>query len=182
MSALLQVGVITGAHGVRGLVRVKSFTEDPYDLTAYGALFDATRSQLFELEFKSESKGQFLARLAGVEDRNAADALKGVGLFIERAALPDLDEEEEGYYHADLIGLSAILETGADLGAVKAVHDFGAGVMLEIATSEGDQLFPFTDTVVPEVDIEGGTVTVVPPQEVVAEGASQGDKQGGEKR
>src|ERR1700746_3436241 len=119
------MGVITGAHGVRGLVRVKSFTAEPADLAAYGPLEDGTGERRFALELAGSVKGVLLARVPGVADRDAAERLKGTRLYLPRAALPAPGAEE--YYHADLIALRVVLKDGSVFGAVKAVHDFGAG-------------------------------------------------------
>ena len=166
---LLQVGVITGPHGVRGLVKVKSFTADPSDLTAYGPLTDETGSSAFDLDIRGEAKGQFIIKVDGVEDRNKAELLKGTKLFISRAALPQPEEDE--FYHADLIGLATVLPDGSEHGRVSAVHDFGAGDLLEIAIAGGGTVYlPFTLDAVPNVDLAAGRVTVDPPAEVEVEG------------
>ena len=157
------MGVITGAHGVRGLVRVKSFTATPADLAAYGPLEDAAGERRFALELAGTLKGVLLARVPGVADRNAAERLKGTRLYLARAALPDPGEEE--YYHADLIGLAVVLKDGSIFGAVKAVHDFGAGDSLEIERPDGVAvLVPFTSATVPAVDIKGGRLVLEPPE------------------
>lgn len=166
---LLQVGVITGPHGVRGLVKVKSFTADPSDLSAYGPLTDETGSSAFDLDIKGEAKGQFIVRVDGVEDRNAAETLKGIKLFIHRSVLPEPDDGE--FYHTDLIGLATVLEDGTNHGRIAAVHDFGAGDLLEVTLTDGGMTYlPFTESVVPEIDLVAGKVTVLPPVEVEVEG------------
>lgn len=165
---LLCVGVITGAHGVRGQVRVKSFTVEPADVAAYGPLRDAAGAERFELELTGSAKGVLLARIEGVGDRDAAEALKGTELYVPRDVLPDVDEDE--FYHTDLIGLAAELADGSAFGTVRALHDFGAGDMIEIDLTDGASVvLPFTHAVVPEVDIEAGRVVVVPPQETTVE-------------
>ena len=159
------LGVITGAHGVRGLVRIKSFTAAPGDIAAYGPLDDEAGTRRFEVAVKGEAKGAVLAALAGVQDRNAAEALKGTRLYVDRAALPPPQDEEE-YYHADLIGLRAEDATGRNLGRVVAVHNFGAGDLLEIERPDGTELLlPFTKAAVPSVDIAAGRLTVEPPED-----------------
>lgn len=156
------VGVIVGAHGVRGLLRVKSFTEEPADIAAYGPLGDAKGKRQFPLEVTGAAKGVLLARIAGVEDRNAAEALKGTELYVDRDALPQTDEDE--FYHTDLIGLAAVLADGSPYGTVRALHEFGAGDMLEIDLEAGGvAVIPFTREVVPEVALEDGRITVAPP-------------------
>ena len=159
------LGVITGAHGVRGLVRIKSFTAAPGDIAAYGPLDDEAGTRRFEVAVKGEAKGAVPAALAGVEDRNAAEALKGTRLYVDRAALPPPQDEEE-YYHADLIGLRAEDATGRNLGRVVAVHNFGAGDLLEIERPDGTELLlPFTKAAVPSVEIAAGRLTVEPPED-----------------
>jgi len=156
------MGVITGAHGVRGLVRVKSFTAAPAALAAYGPLEDVSGERRFALELAGAVKGVLLARVPGVDDRNTAERLKGTRLYLPRAALPDPGEEE--YYHADLLGLAVVLKDGSPFGTVKAVHDFGAGDSLEIERPDGVVvLVPFTSASVPAVDIKAGRLVLEPP-------------------
>ena len=166
--ARVRVGEIVGVHGVRGLVRLRSFTEDPAAVASYGPLEDEAGRRKFAIRLQSAAKGVWVARVEGVETREAAEALKGVGLFIDRLRLPEPEEGE--FYHADLIGLRAERAgDGAALGTVLAVHDFGAGTMLELKSSEGaTAMVPFTLAAVPLVDLAGGRVVVEPPEEVVA--------------
>lgn len=154
------VGVVIGAHGLRGEVKVKTFTEDPASLGAYGAL--ATRKgREFRVAGLRVGAEHVIARFEGITGRDAAEALKGEELFVPRAALPEPGEEE--YYHADLLGLAAEDEAGRALGTVTAVHDFGAGDMIEIAGADGAAiLLPFTRARVPAIDIAAGRITVVP--------------------
>ncbi|MCH8809153.1 MAG: ribosome maturation factor RimM [Proteobacteria bacterium] len=164
----LCVGVIAGAHGVRGLVKIKSFTEDPANLTAYGALTDESGARRYQVAVTGRAKGVLLARIEGVGDRDAARALRGARLYIARAALPEPEDEE--YYHADLIGLAVEDRAGAPLGRVAAVQNFGAGDILEIERpDEGTLLVPFTKAAVPLVDPAGGRVVVEPPEEIEAQ-------------
>ncbi|MEQ8601772.1 MAG: ribosome maturation factor RimM [Marivibrio sp.] len=161
----LLIGTIGAAHGVRGLVRVKSFTEDPGDLTAYGLPTDRSGAPV-RLQIVGETKGQMLARIEGVADRTAAEAWRGVDLYIERASLP-APEEEDDFYHADLLGLPVEDPSGATLGVVRAIHDFGAGDVLELATPDGDvRWLPFTKAAVPTVDLAAGKLIADPPAEV----------------
>lgn len=165
----LCVGMITGPHGVRGLVRVKSFTAVPADLAGYRPITDADGVRCFDLEFVGEVRGLFLARIAGVRDRDAALPLRGVQLYIDRDLLPPVEEEDE-YYYTDLIGLTASRSDGSVYGSVKAVHDFGAGAMIEIELSEGGiVILPFTAEIFPEVDLAGRKVVTVPPSVVGAD-------------
>lgn len=172
------MGEVVGAHGVKGLVRVRSFTEEPEAVAGYGALQDE-RGRRLTLEAVGRAKGLVLARVDGVADRTQAEALKGTRLYVERAALPAI-AEAEAYYHADLIGLLAENADGEVLGRVTAVHDFGAGDVLEIGPGPGagrraaeSLLVPFTRSAVPEIDLPGGRLVVVPP-----EPAEQGETEG----
>lgn len=156
------VGVITGAHGVRGAVRVKSFTAEPEDMARYGPLEDERGERQLRLRLVGTGKGVLIAQLAGIADRNQAEALRGLRLYLSRAALPPPGEEE--YYHADLIGLPVTLADDTPVGRVRAVHDFGAGDMLEIDRPEGQPVMvPFTRAVVPVVDLDSGRLVVDPP-------------------
>lgn len=155
------LGAIVAAHGVKGLVKVACFTAAPRDIAAYGPLTDERGQRTFRLELIGPSKGGVIARLAGISDRDAAEALKGTRLYVPRAALPQTDEEE--YYHADLIGLDARLPDGAALGRVIAVHNYGAGDVLELARDGAPSLMvPFTRDAVPAVDLAARAVTVAP--------------------
>src|SRR5690349_11527190 len=137
------MGVVTGAHGVRGLLRVKSFAGEPAAIAAYGPLEDEAGSQRFPLEVVGATKGVLIMRLPGIADRDAAERLKGLRLYLPRTALPEPEEEE--YYHADLIGLAVELASGGALGRVRAVHDFGAGDSLEVNCADGRVVMvPFT--------------------------------------
>ena len=158
----LCVGIVTGPHGVRGGVRVKSFTADPSDLDAYGPVSDETGTRRFAVRVTGMVKGVVLAELQGVDDRNAAEALKGLHLYVDRDQLPPADEEE--FYHADLLGLSARLEDGTELGRVTGLYDFGAGDSVEITNPKGQVIMvPFTKAVVPAIDLAAGLLTIVPP-------------------
>lgn len=158
------VAAITGAHGVRGLVKVKSFTDDPLAFADYGPLEDDGGRRRFDLAVKSSVKGQFLAEIAGVSDRDAAAALAGTTLWVDRDRLPPPDEDEDEFYHADLIGLPVVLADGTPLGTVRALYDFGAGDVMEIARpGTAPVVVPFTKAAVPVVDIAQGRVVVDPP-------------------
>jgi 16S rRNA processing protein RimM len=158
------LGTIGAAHGVKGEVRVKCFTADPLAIGAYGELF-AKDGRRFEIEtLRSLKNDMLVAKFRGVDDRDAAEALNRVSLYAERSALPAPGEDE--FYHADLIGLAAVDEAGKALGTVVAVHNFGAGDILDIAPPRGPSLLvPFTKAAVPVVDIAAGRVTVTPPSE-----------------
>jgi 16S rRNA processing protein RimM len=158
------LGVVTAAHGVRGAVKVKSFAQRPKDVAAYGPLEDEDGAARFTLRVIGPAKADVvIAKLSGIDDRDTADALRGARLYLPREALPAPAEEE--YYHADLIGLAAVLGDGARLGEVRAVHDFGAGDTLEIARPEGQPVMvPFTRAIVPVVDMAAGRLVVDPPE------------------
>jgi 16S rRNA processing protein RimM len=163
---------IGAAHGIRGEVRVKAYTADPQGIGAYGPLA-ASDGRSFEVASLRPASGpasdMLVVKFKGVADRNAAEALNGVELSVPRDRLPPAEEEE--YYHADLIGLEAVTRGGAPLGTVIAVHNYGAGDLLEIAPKRGETLLvPFTRAVVPEVDIGGGRVVVDPPEGLLGEG------------
>jgi 16S rRNA processing protein RimM len=161
------VGVITGVHGVRGLVRVKSFTATPEDVAAYGPLHDEAGTRNFTLTITGAAKGVLLARIDGVNDRTGAEALRGVELWVERSKLPEAEDDE--FYHADLVGLPAVQQDGSAFGTVRALHDFGAGEMIEFDLADGGSvILPFTHDAVPEIDINAGRIVVNPPHAVDA--------------
>lgn len=162
------VGIFGAPHGVRGEIRLKSYTGDPLAIGDYAPLFDESGARRFELTALRPVKDDILVvRVKGVADRNAAAALTNVKLFVDRAVLPEAEEDE--FYHADLIGLAAVLEDGTRVGTIVAVLNHGAGDILEIAPPEGETLLlPFTRAVAPVVDIKGGRVVVAPPAEVEA--------------
>lgn len=156
------VGIVTGPQGVQGAVRIKSFTEVPADIAGYGPLADEAGLRRFELHICGSAKGVLIARLAGVEDRSQAEALRGLRLYLPRSALPPTAPEE--YYHADLIGLEAVLEDGTPVGRVRAIHDFGAGDTLELTRPGAPPVMvPFTRAVVPIIEPGEGRLVLNPP-------------------
>jgi 16S rRNA processing protein RimM len=162
------LGVIGRAHGVRGLVRVSSHTAVPAALTGYGPLSDPAGRQ-FTLRWVGEGIAEVAEIIHGetvkVVNRTAAERLANTKLFIERDRLPAPEPDE--YYLADLIGLAAVGTDGSALGVVSAVHDYGAGVSLEVDRDDAASLLiPFTVACVPDVDIAAGAVTIVPPDEI----------------
>jgi len=163
VSELVCVGVVTGARGIKGDVRVKSFTAEPENLGRYGPLLDKTGKQAFGIKVTGIAKGQLIARFKGVIDRNAAEALKGTELFVPRDSLPKPEEDE--FYFSDLVGLKAELEDGSAFGTITAVENFGAGDVLEISGPvKGGVMVPFTKEVVPVVDLDGQRVVINPPE------------------
>ena len=165
------LGVVAAPHGVRGLVRIKSFTEDPMAVAAYGPLSDESGKKEYRVEVLSAARGAVLARIEGVADRTAAEALRGLRLFVERQRLPHTGERE--WYEADLIGLEAVGTDGRNWGKVTAFHDFGAGSVMEVS---GGVMLPFTDEAVPEIDVAGGKVLIDPPAGLLAGGDVKEDE------
>lgn len=158
------LGAIAGAHGVRGLVKLKSFTEVPEAIAAYGPLTDEAGRRAFRLAVKGRVKDLLLVAIEGVADREAAQALRGTRLYLERSRLPEPEDPEE-FYVADLVGLAVENAAGERLGRVSFVADHGAGPVLEVTPDQGPVFdLPFVRAVVPTVDIAGGRVVVVPPE------------------
>jgi 16S rRNA processing protein RimM len=155
------LGVVGRPHGVRGLLHVHSYTANPADLATYGALTDEA-GRAWTLVWRGEGVAE-LRDAAGkpVADRTGAEKLVNTRLYVERDRLPEPDEDE--FYLADLVGLTAMSPDGAALGRVDAVHDYGAGTSLEI----GALLVPFTRACVPSVDVAAGRVVIVMPSEVL---------------
>ncbi|HEX2885118.1 ribosome maturation factor RimM [Vineibacter terrae] len=165
------LGVVQAAHGVRGEVRIRSFCAEPADIGSYGPLSDETGTRRFTVRPTGMSgKGDVLARVDGVSDRDAAEALRGLRLYAPRAALPPPEAGE--WYEDDLIGLAARGPDGRDWGTVLALHDFGAGTILELSGGGHGRAFmvPFNATAVPAIDVDGGTVTVDPPAGLLDDG------------
>jgi 16S rRNA processing protein RimM len=154
------LGVIGGAHGIKGEVRIKSFTEDPRDIKAYGPLFDA-KGNAYTLRSARIQKNVVVVSIAEVTDRDQAEKLNGTELFVDRSALPEDDADE--FYQADLIGLDVETVTGEAVGVVIAFHDFGAGEVIEIRPARGATvMIPFSEAAVPEIDMERGVMLVEP--------------------
>jgi 16S rRNA processing protein RimM len=167
MAKRVCVAQIGAAHGVRGEVRLWTFTAEPMAVAQYGPLETEDGTQSFAIAALRPAKGHLVARLRGVDDRDAAERLTNVKLFVPRERLPAPQEDE--FYHADLIGLAAVELDGRPLGTITAVHNFGAGDILEIKPAAGAaMLLPFTQAVVPMVDIKAGRVIVAPPEAVSA--------------
>jgi len=163
--AQICVARIGAAHGVRGAVRLWTFTEDPLAVKRYGPLTTKDGTRQFEIATAREAKGHLVATLKGIATRDEAERLNGIELYIAREKLPDTDEDE--YYHADLIGLATVNATDDPIGRVIAIHNFGAGDIIEIAPPHGaTMLLPFTNAVVPTVDLGSGRVVIVLPDEI----------------
>lgn len=174
------VGAIAAAHGIKGEVKIKCFTADPLSVGAYGPVSDETGSRSFRLTQVRAPGGAagdsvVLAKLEGVTDRNAAEALRGLRLYVSRDVLPETDEDE--FYHHDLIGLTAVLASGDKLGTVEAVHNFGAGDLIEVSREgRSSVMVPFTNAVVPTVDLKAGKLVIDPPEGLFDEGPVDGEK------
>ncbi|MBB3772244.1 16S rRNA processing protein RimM [Angulomicrobium tetraedrale] len=154
---------IGAPHGVKGEVRLFIFAQDPDALAAYGPLTDESGTRVFRIKTMRPAKEHFVARIEGVDTREQAEALTHTGLHVARSLLPPPDDADD-FYHSDLIGLNAMTLEGAPFGKVVAVHDFGAGDILEIVPEGGGKtvMLPFTRAVVPSVDVKGGLVVVDP--------------------
>ncbi len=163
-SKRLCLGIITGVHGIHGEVVIKSYTQDPLDIKSYGQLGDEQNKRQFTIAKARLAKKGVVARLKGVDHRNEAEALKGTGLFVDHKMLPEPDEEDE-YYFTDLMGMAVVLADGQPYGTVTALHNFGAGDLIEIKPLEGKatEIFPFDKATVPHIDLEQGSITLNPP-------------------
>ncbi|MGB3445538.1 MAG: ribosome maturation factor RimM [Xanthobacteraceae bacterium] len=165
MAKQVCIARIGAAHGVRGAVKLWTFTEDPLAVLDYGPLSTKDGARRFEVSTAREAKDHLVATLQGVTTRNDAEKLNGLELYVPREKLPPAEDGE--YYHVDLIDLAAVSPDGAPIGRVVAIHNFGAGDVIEIAPPKGATLLlPFTDAVVPTVDIAGGRVVIDLPGEV----------------
>ena len=165
MAGHICIARIGAAHGVRGAVKLWTFTEDPLAVRAYGPLLTKDGARSFEVASAREAKGHLVATLKGVGSREDAERLNGIELYVAREKLPETDQDE--YYHADLIGLAAVTPAKASLGRVVAIHNFGAGDIIEIAPPHGPtMLLPFTNAVVPTVDLAGRSVVIELPDEI----------------
>jgi len=168
VSAPICVARIGAAHGVRGAVKLWTFTEDPLAVRRYGPLMTKDGARQFEIADVRAAKDHLVATFKGILTRTEAERLNGIELYVAREKLPATDDDE--YYHADLIGLSAVNVSNEPLGRVVAIHNFGAGDIIEIAPAKGPtMLLPFTNAVVPTVDIAGGRVVIELPQEIEGE-------------
>jgi 16S rRNA processing protein RimM len=174
MPGQICIARIGAAHGVRGAVKLWTFTEDPLAVMQYGTLATKDGTRSFEVATAREAKGHLVATLKGIATREDAERLNGIELYVAREKLPATDEDE--YYHADLIGLAAVTVADEPLGRVIAIHNFGAGDIIEIAPPHGPtMLLPFTNAVVPTVDLKGGRVVIELPAEIEGDDSSSAD-------
>jgi len=158
------LAAVMGAQGLKGEVKAKVFTDAPDALPRYGVLHDKNGRKFKITAFRSSKEGEAVIAFEGVSDRSAAESLKGTQLFVDRAALPEPDEDE--FYHADLIGLEARDSEGRVLGKVAAIHNFGASDVIELVRSDGDQVhLAFTRETVPHIHIKDGYIIVAVPED-----------------
>ena len=162
--ARICLGQVGAAHGVSGEVRLRSFTADPAAIAGYGPL-ETEDGRIFRIEALRPVKDHFIAQLSGVRDRDAARALANAKLYVPRERLPEPDAADE-FYYADLIGLAVLDPAGNALGTVVAIHNFGAGDLIEVrhAADGTTQMLPFDAATVPVVDIAAGRIVVATPQ------------------
>lgn len=177
------VAQIGAAHGIRGEVRLWSFTTDPLAVVDYGALETEDGKRSFKIEAARPAKDHLVARLSGISDRNAAETLTNLRLYVARDRLP-ATEDDDTFYHADLIGLKAVDKNAVDsenaeIGTVIAIHNFGAGEIIELRLKIGGPtvMLPFSAAVVPEVDIAHGRIVLDPPEGSLTTGGSPDDEQ-----
>ena len=167
---LIPLGIFGAPHGVRGELRVKSYTHDPAAIGRYGDLTDKTGVRTFKVAaLRPLSADMLVVRLAGVDNRRDAEKLAGLELFVTREQLPPPPDDE--FYHDDLVGLEALTREGDKLGRVVALRNFGAGDILEIAPAAGGEtlMLPFTKAVAVEIDLSKGRIVIVPPNEIEGE-------------
>jgi 16S rRNA processing protein RimM len=159
------LGEIGAAQGLKGEVRIRSFTEDEAAIADYRPLEDEM-GRVVEIETLRATPKALIARVKGVTTREGAEALTGTKLYVPRSRLPEREEEE--WYHSDLIGLVALNREGGTIGTVVAIQNFGAGDLIELKPASGGPtvLVPFTRETAPEIDVEGGRLTLVPPEDL----------------
>lgn len=164
---LVELGVIVGAKGIKGEVKIRSFTRFPEDLVSYGTLQDKSGNE-YVIHIRSVVKDQVTASIAGVCDRNKAEKLRSTSLFVERSKLPPAEEDE--YYHNDLIGLPVYLEDDTPFGTFISIHNYGAGDIVTVKTLSGEEeLFPFTKAIFPVIYIKQQKITLSLPEKIIAE-------------
>jgi 16S rRNA processing protein RimM len=159
-TARVLLGEISRAHGVRGEVIVRSFCDPPEDIASFGPLSDERGGRTFTIKLRGTTAKGLIAVIDGISDRNAAEALRGTGLYIDRDRLPEPDDDE--FYHEDLVGLSVERADGTPLGTVVAVQNFGAGDLIEVRTegAKKTEFYPFDAQFIPEVDLDRGVIVV----------------------
>ncbi len=191
---MICVAAIGGARGVHGDVRLRTFTDAPETVARFGTLYSSDGQKTYALQDPKVLNGDVISRIDGIATREEAMAMKGTELFVPRESFPETDDEEE-FYVSDLIGLTVLDETGKKIGSVRNVDNFGANDVLEV-TLDGDRhsekesasgaalkgsslLLPFTRAMVPEIDIAGGRITVIVPDQLLPEGGEPDDPDDG---
>ena len=170
------VGVILGAHGIRGQVRLRSLTDDPESIFKYKPLTSEDGQREFRIKRQGISRDDYIASITGVDDRNASEALQGTKLWVDSKKLPKPKKGE--FYEKDLVGLNTVDAAGKPYGKILTVHDYGAGTFFEIGTNKKDSfMLPFTDACVTEIDAEGGKVTITVPEGWLAAEKPEGDQE-----
>ena len=175
VGARICIAKFGAAHGVRGEIRLWPFTEDPLSVTGYGPLETADGKRRFEIATARAAKDHLVARIKGIDTRDDAEKLNGLDLFVAREKLPATDDDE--FYHADLIGLAAVTAAGEPLGRIFAVHNFGAGDIIEIApaTAARRDCCRSPNAVVPTVDLAGRRAVIVLPDEIEGDDPDSAD-------
>lgn len=170
----LCLGIITGVHGIHGEVVIKSYTENPLDIKAYGPLSDKPDERQFTIGKVRTVKKGVVARLKGIDNRNSAETLKGTELFVDHDRLPK-PADEDVFYFTDLMGLKVVLADGREFGTVAALHNFGAGDLIEIKPLQGksSEVYPFDKKTVPDIDLEAGQITFNPPEMIEVDEESE---------
>lgn len=160
---LILLGEIAAAYGIKGEVRIKSYTTNPVDIATYSPLTDKSGRQIFKIETLRQQKSSLIAKLSGVHDRTSAEKLRSTGLFVRRSQLPP--PEAGSYYEEDLLGLNAFSKNDAYLGKVMGILNFGAGTILEIRSTPTKEslMIPFKEAFVPEIDLLEGRIMIIPP-------------------
>ncbi|MCE3233515.1 MAG: ribosome maturation factor RimM [Rickettsiaceae bacterium] len=161
---LVCVAKITSAHGIRGAVKIKAFTQFADSLEEYAPLYSKDGKQEFDIEILSVKEDMLIVKIKGVNTRNEAENLKGRELYADKNLFPQLEEDE--FYYDDLIGMGVIYEDGEEFGEVIAMHNYGGGDLIEIKPTGAQEnaLFPFTKEIFPEINIEDGTIVIIPPE------------------
>lgn len=163
-SRLIPLGVIGAPHGIRGQVKIRSFTADPEDITSYGPLCDKT-GKTYNITVTGKTKDALIATIAGITTPEDAQKFRNIELCVPRSALPK--PKKNVYYYEDLAGLAVLTQDGQPFGTIMAVHNYGAGDLVEVKlTNAKEELFPFTKAIFPEIDVEKGTAVILPPEVV----------------
>ena len=162
------VGIVTGPHGLKGDVKLKSYPENPKDVAAFGPVTDKSGERQFDIRILSANQKGLVVELSGVRGREAAEAIRGTELYMVRDLLPELEEDE--FYYSDLVGLVVEDINGAAIGTVSLVDNYGAGEIIEVDLKDGGtEMYPMSREVVPTIDLKNGRVVINPPAEIFAD-------------